>query len=58
MSRADVFDNDPEMRHSLRVIERQRRGKQVGVMFGIVVALFVALLYAYLSYSGAANVPH
>lgn len=58
MAAIDVFENDPDLRHSLRVIQRQRRGKQIGVMLGIVAAFVIAVLYAYLSYSGAANVPH
>lgn len=46
------FDDDPEMRHSLRVIQVQRRGKQIGMLVAIVAAFAVALAYAYLSFSG------
>lgn len=49
------FDEDPEMRHSLRVIRRDRRGKQVAVLFGFVAALAIAFAYAYLSYSDTAD---
>lgn len=48
-------DDDPEIRHSLRVIQVQRRGKQIGVMLALAAALAVAFAYAYLSYSGASN---
>lgn len=58
MAAIDVIENDPELRHSLRVIQRQRRGKQIGVLLGILAAFVIAVAYAYLSYSGTANVPH
>ncbi|MEZ4219298.1 MAG: hypothetical protein R3B13_00125 [Polyangiaceae bacterium] len=42
--------DDPELRHSLRVIQRQRSTKLVGVIIGIVLAIVVAglsVMYAY-----------
>lgn len=42
--------DDPELRHSLRVIQRQRSTKLVGVIIGIVLAIVVvglSVMYAY-----------
>jgi hypothetical protein len=43
--------DDPELRHSLRVIERQRATKKYGVIIGLVLALGIGLLAVTLAYN-------
>ncbi len=50
MSNQDMVD-DPELRQSLRVIERQRATKKWGVIIGIFLALGIAMLAVTLAYN-------
>jgi hypothetical protein len=45
------FVADDEIRESLRVIERQRAGKRIAVLVGMVVALFALLIAVMIGYS-------
>lgn len=50
-SKQDMLGDDPELRHSLRVIERQRATKKYGVIIGLVLALGIGLLAVTLAYN-------
>jgi hypothetical protein len=51
----DFLMDDPEMRHSLRVIRREHTWRLVAVAFALIAALATAFTYSYLSYSGTGH---
>lgn len=47
----DWLDRDPEMRHSVMILRRQRTLRLVGVGVALTAAIATAFAYAYLSYN-------
>jgi hypothetical protein len=48
----DWSDGDPELRESIRVLQRYRTTRMILAIAGLVAAFGAAALYALLSYSG------